>query len=298
MSELISASVTDEHPRVRLEALRSLSFVPSLDAIELAWKATSLPVDYWISYTLAHTVGALQPVWEPTLKDGSLAQRNPAAAKYLTDYGLAAAPGTQAQAIIDRLLSSRTSPKDKEAAYEQLTAMKGDATNGKALFGRTCLNCHIVEGKGFEYGPNLSDVAKRLKFRDIIESIIDPNAKLDVKYQATLILTDKGKIHTGLLTAEDADSVTLKVAATVGKDIQTVRIEKSSIEERQILKQSSMPEGLAGAFSPLDFLDLLAYLKTLETPPPPPAAPEKTESPSTPSEGEPQKSRLRKKMKE
>lgn len=308
MVELIAGSVTDEHPRVRLEAVRALSFVPSLEAIELAWKCTTKPVDYWISYTLAHTVGALQPVWEPSLKDGELAKRNPEAAKYLADYGVASAPGTQAQGIIDRLLSARTNAKDKEAAFEQLGGMKGNAENGKALFGRTCLNCHIVEGKGFEYGPNLSDVAKRLKFRDIIESIIDPNAKLDVKYQATLILTGEGKIHTGLVAAEDDDSVTLKVAATVGKDVQTMKIEKSNIEERQILKQSSMPEGLAGAFSPLDFLDLLAYLKTLETAPP--AA--KTEAAAAATEekkeaavqaepqgqGESQKVRIRKKMRD
>lgn len=316
MAQVISASVTDEHPRVRLEALRALSFVPSLDAIELAWKCTSKPVDYWISYTLAHTVGALQPVWEPSLNDGSLAGRNPEAAKYLADYGLASAPGNKAQGIIDRLLSSRTKPQDKESAYEQLTAMEGNAENGKALFGRTCLNCHIVDGKGFEYGPNLSDVAKRLKFRDIIESIIEPNAKLDVKYQSTLILTDLGKIHTGLVASEDADSVTLKVAATIGKEVQTIRIEKSSIEDRQVLKQSSMPEGLAGAFSPLDFLDLLAYLKTLQTPPvtaPEAAADAEASTEAKPAEaknavaekgtetsadGEPQKARLRKKMKD
>lgn len=301
--ELIAPAVVDEHPRVRLEAVRALSFVPSLEAVELAWKCTTQPVDYWISYTLAHTVGALQPVWEPSLKDGTLARRNPEAAKYLADYGLASAPGTQAQGIIERLLSSRTNPKDKEAAYEQLAAMNGNPENGKALFGRTCLNCHIVEGKGFEYGPNLSDVAKRLKFRDIIESVIDPNAKLDVKYQATLILTDEGKVHTGLLAAEDEQSVTLKVAATVGKDVQTIKIEKSAIEERQILKQSSMPEGLAGAFSPLDFLDLLAYLKTLQTPPPQQASTgadtvKPAQTPASETPGEAPKARDRKKMRD
>ena len=38
----------------------------------------------------------------------------------------------------------------------------------------------------------------------------------------------------------------------------------ADIEERTSLKQSSMPEGLAAAMAPVEFLDLVAYLATLK----------------------------------
>ena len=47
-----------------------------------------------------------------------------------------------------------------------------------------------------------------------------------------------------------------------GKEKRTIKT--ADIEEKKILKQSSMPEGLAGAMSPGEFLDLLAYMGSLK----------------------------------
>jgi hypothetical protein len=41
-------------------------------------------------------------------------------------------------------------------------------------------------------------------------------------------------------------------------------IKVADIEERKTLKQSSMPEGLAGTISPAEFLDVIAFLATLK----------------------------------
>ncbi len=106
-------------------------------------------------------------------------------------------------------------------------------------------------------------MSKRLKFHDVIESVVDPNAKVDPKYQVTVIVTADGKVHAGLLAGETDKTVSLKVAA-VGKEVQTITIDKSEIDDRQTLKQSSMPEGLPNSLSPLDFLDLMEYLKSLK----------------------------------
>jgi len=40
------------------------------------------------------------------------------------------------------------------------------------------------------------------------------------------------------------------------------KIPVAEIEERVKLKQSSMPEGLAGTMSPNEFLDVIEYLRT------------------------------------
>lgn len=46
-----------------------------------------------------------------------------------------------------------------------------------------------------------------------------------------------------------------------GKEKKTILLSK--IEERTQLKQSSMPEGMAGAMAPVEFLDLMEYLDSL-----------------------------------
>jgi hypothetical protein len=62
----------------------------------------------------------------------------------------------------------------------------------------------------------------------------------------------------GLLVSETKDDVVI----FDGTNKKTIKVK--DIEERKLLKQSSMPEGLAGTMSPAEFLDLLAFLKTLK----------------------------------
>ncbi|MCA9298996.1 MAG: cytochrome c, partial [Phycisphaerales bacterium] len=45
-----------------------------------------------------------------------------------------------------------------------------------------CLRCHHVNGFGGSAGPNLSDVGARLSRSDLIESIVEPNAKVNPRY--------------------------------------------------------------------------------------------------------------------
>ena len=91
-----------------------------------------------------------------------------------------------------------------------------------------------------------------------MESIIDPNAEVDKKYLSTKIATDDGKFIVGLVVSETKSDVTI----FDGKEKKTIPLSK--IEERTQLKQSSMPEGLAGAMAPAEFLDLMEYLDTLK----------------------------------
>ena len=62
----------------------------------------------------------------------------------------------------------------------------------------------------------------------------------------------------GLIVAETKDAVSL----FDGKDRHTIKV--ADIAERTQLKQSSMPEGLAGTISPAEFLDLIEFLSSLK----------------------------------
>ena len=57
---VLKPMVNDVHPRVRLEAVRALSFFKGDDAIELALDALEHPTDYYLEYTLEETMRALE----------------------------------------------------------------------------------------------------------------------------------------------------------------------------------------------------------------------------------------------
>ncbi|MBX3438561.1 MAG: HEAT repeat domain-containing protein, partial [Planctomycetaceae bacterium] len=93
---LLEPRATDEHPRVRLEAVRALAEIPHPRAVEVAMLALDpdvpslskfmpieirqanqrvekrVDVDEWLDYALWLTARDLQPVWEPRLLAGEL----------------------------------------------------------------------------------------------------------------------------------------------------------------------------------------------------------------------------------
>ena len=52
--------IADAHPRVRLEAVRALSFSSGDAAIELALEVLEGETDYYLQYTLDETMRALE----------------------------------------------------------------------------------------------------------------------------------------------------------------------------------------------------------------------------------------------
>ena len=64
--------VTDNHPRVRLEAVRALAGLHSPVAAETALKALDKPMDKVLDYALWLTVRELEPYWMPKFQAGEL----------------------------------------------------------------------------------------------------------------------------------------------------------------------------------------------------------------------------------
>ncbi len=67
---LLEARVADEHPQVRLEALRALAQVGGVRAAELALRALDRPVDTYLDYGLWRTLRNLEGQWLPALQAG------------------------------------------------------------------------------------------------------------------------------------------------------------------------------------------------------------------------------------
>ncbi|HEX8311870.1 MAG TPA: PVC-type heme-binding CxxCH protein, partial [Chthoniobacteraceae bacterium] len=82
--DLLKKQVADEAPRVRMEALLTLSDVRTPESASIALEALKLPTDYYLDYVLKETIATLEPNWKPILLQGKdLTQNNPKGAAYL-----------------------------------------------------------------------------------------------------------------------------------------------------------------------------------------------------------------------
>ena len=258
--ELIKPQIVDEFPRTRVEAIRALSFVRTPESVETMLLALNKPRDYWIDYTLEMSIGALEGVWKPALEKEKIATGNPAGLEYLHAAAELAKPGGAAAVALKRYLTQNGLRQvEKDELVKEVAKGKGVADSGKAVFRRICIACHKWGSEGIEYGPQMDGVATRLKREDIVESVLDPNAKIDPKYVTTNIETNGGGTFTGFVTGETPETLTLTVAGGLKQEIKVTDIKK-----RETVKQSSMPEGLANAMSPGEFLDLIEFLSTLK----------------------------------
>jgi len=259
-SDIFIKAAADPHPRVRAEAARALSFVPTEAAVDSLMNITT-GQDKWLKYVVEHSYGALQKTWEPLYKSGALAGKNGEGLAAIEKYLSTSGPGIAAERQIKILLEAPEVRQQvaRNNAYAALENLRGKADNGKAVFARVCANCHQIDGKGYAFGPELTKVSTRLNRHDLIESIVEPSAKMDPKYLTEIIRTTDDEVITGFVSAETKTELTL--ALPEGKT-RTLKI--SDIEERKVAKQSSMPENLGATVAPTEFLDLIEYMTTLK----------------------------------
>jgi putative heme-binding domain-containing protein len=82
--ELLKVQADDEHPRVRLEAVRAASFFRDARAAEVALTILKHPTDRYLDFVLTQTMRQLQPYWKAAIASGkSLAADNPVGVNYL-----------------------------------------------------------------------------------------------------------------------------------------------------------------------------------------------------------------------
>jgi len=144
----------------------------------------------------------------------------------------------------------------------ELVKMKADIANGAKIFANAspgCANCHIVNGRGIELGPNLSEIGTKLGKDALIESILEPSSGVSFGFEAWNFALKNGDEAYGLIASETADEVAVKAVGGI-----ITRLKKSEIESRQQSKLSIMPAGLQAAMTTQDLVDLVEYLASLK----------------------------------
>ena len=77
----------DEHPRVRLEAVRAASFFDVAEAVEVVAIAGSQPGDETIDFVRGETLRTLDPIWKKALAENRpIAMTTDAGKRYLLDH--------------------------------------------------------------------------------------------------------------------------------------------------------------------------------------------------------------------
>jgi putative heme-binding domain-containing protein len=137
---------------------------------------------------------------------------------------------------------------------------QGDPLRGEKLFRRddlTCLKCHAIAGAGGRVGPDLVSVGASAQIDYLIESLLVPNKAVKENYQTLVVVTEEGKVHTGIKLRETARDLVLRDA----EDNELVVLRKS-IEERAN-GSSIMPTGLIEKLTEGELVDLVRFMSEL-----------------------------------
>ena len=261
VEQRLCKQAADPQPRVRAEAVRGLSFFPTMTAMQAVAAAVNIePADRWVNYTCDAALGANLAVWRTAHDEGVFVTKGSPAARVLDSVLGLDKQAAQILPHLQVLLSKDPQPDEvRNKAMQALADTKGGSVdNGKRVFRRMCVACHKVYGEGANLGPDMTGVGKRLDGYKLVESIIDPNAAVEDKYLSTSVLTNDGRTITGLLVSDTPEEVVI----FDGKEQKKIPV--AEIDERVKLKQSSMPEGLAGTMSPNEFLDVIEFMRSLK----------------------------------
>jgi len=128
-----------------------------------------------------------------------------------------------------------------------------EAALGRAVFAKTCQQCHTLFGAGGQVGPDLTG-SNRADLDYLLSNILDPSALIGKDYLAHVVATADGRVLTGILRAEDKDALTLVTAN------ETVTLPKAEVEDRRPSEQSMMPDDLVSQLSDHELRSLVAYL--------------------------------------
>jgi putative membrane-bound dehydrogenase-like protein len=140
------------------------------------------------------------------------------------------------------------------------SVQRADLKRGRELFRASCGLCHQLFGTGGDIGPHLTGGYTDLEY--LLQNIIDPNAVIGKDYQLVYITLKDGSLQAGIIGAENATSLTLKVPGTPAP----VVIAKDQIKSREVSPNSLMPEGLLNGLEEPDVRSLFLYLRQTAEP--------------------------------
>jgi putative heme-binding domain-containing protein len=154
----------------------------------------------------------------------------------------------------------REASADKKKEIERYTKLywaggstPGDAVRGRAVFARTCQQCHTLFDVGGNVGPDITG-SNRADLQYLLENVLDPNAVIPNDYRSSTITMKDDRVITGIVKKDEANSL------TVAAPNETLIVPRTDIESVRVSEISMMPEGLLASLNDQEVRDLLYYL--------------------------------------
>lgn len=140
-------------------------------------------------------------------------------------------------------------------AAEEVTAAEGEAVFRNPQLG--CQKCHAIGGSGGLVGPDMVSLGGSAQPDYLLESLLDPNAKVKENYHTVVVVTTEGKLLSGIQIQQSKEAVTLRTA-----EDKTVTIATEDIEEIAP-GVSLMPEGQVDTLTDRELAALVRFLSEL-----------------------------------
>ena len=131
---------------------------------------------------------------------------------------------------------------------------QANLTHGRAVFNKSCGQCHMVKGEGGRAGPGLSahDLGN-LEY--LLPHVLHPDGEIDDKYRYYKFELKDERVVLGVIAEESKDTYTLD--SNAGR----FELEKNTIAYRDVLPYSLMPDAVFQTMTDTDVRDLVAFLR-------------------------------------
>lgn len=245
-------------PEVRSAALSALAGFDEAESAELV-------IDQWSGLSpelrsQAAEVLLSRPAWINRLLDAieqgqiSQADIDPARVALLNQH-----PDAHVRQRVGSVFSEASLPRRQAVvdAYQSALTLEGDVERGRAVFRRNCTACHQLEGEGKVIGADLKGIRQR-GLASIMLNVLDPNREVKPAFVSYVVLTESGRVFSGMIISENANSVTIQQP-----DGKPVTVQRNEIETLKSTSLSFMPEGLEKQIDLQSMADLLEYLNTV-----------------------------------
>lgn len=265
-SELETAAASAELPTVLREAAiaalaASKTAQAAKHAIALLQQTKGANVDRTFKPILARGNGA--DALANSLK-GATIPREPAQhllrlAKLLPKKSPALVAAITAAGSLSDVTWAKISAEEVKKLAAEVIA-KGDPAKGEAIYRRqnlSCTKCHAIGGAGGIVGPDLLSLGASAPVDYIVDSLVHPNAKQKENFHTIIIMTDEGKVVSGIVVSQTDEEIVLRNA-----DDEVVKIPAESIEGMKE-GRSLMPEGALDSLTRSELVDLARFLSEL-----------------------------------
>ncbi len=175
--------------------------------------------------------------------------------------------GRQAPQLLNAIMEAGqlTQPKrtlteaEMSSLVEEVLA-KGNPARGEQIYRSAqlrCATCHAIGGAGGAVGPDMTSLGASAPVDYIIESLMNPAAKVKEGYHAKQIETKDGDIIVGVFVRKTDTGVILRTS-----EDKEVTIAANNIFSQKDAP-SLMPPGLTDGLTRPEFVDLVAFMSKL-----------------------------------